>query len=307
MIALIALGTLATLCLIVSGVATLESGRQQRQALINRSALDLVEARASRLRSRLNVRLRRTGYGRWLQSRIDRSGVVVSVADLSLLLAGGALATYLLASRLVAPLFALILAAGAVRGGLAYLDRKQAQRRELFVSQLPEVARVLSNGASAGLALRSAIAMAGDDLAEPAGGELRQITDQMSLGVSVEDALLDLERRLPSRELSVLVRTLVIQARAGGAVVSALRGMAETLDARKELRREVRTVLSGSVFTSYIVLFIGVGALLMLNLITPGLLHTLTTQLPGQIALVVSISMFSFGYLLIRRVTKIEV
>jgi len=307
MIALIALGTLATLCLIVSGVATLESGRQQRQALINRSALDLVEARASRLRSRLNVRLRRTGYGRWLQSRIDRSGVVVSVADLSLLLAGGALATYLLASRLVAPLFALILAAGAVRGGLAYLDRKQAQRRELFVSQLPEVARVLSNGASAGLALRSAIAMAGDDLAEPAGGELRQITDQMSLGVSVEDALLDLERRLPSRELSVLVRTLVIQARAGGAVVSALRGMAETLDARKELRREVRTVLSGSVLTSYIVLFIGVGALLMLNLITPGLLHTLTTQLPGQIALVVSISMFSFGYLLIRRVTKIEV
>ncbi len=307
MIALIALGTLATLCLIVSGVATLESGRQQRQALINRSALDLVEARASRLRSRLNVRLRRTGYGRWLQSRIDRSGVVVSVADLSLLLAGGALAAYLLASRLVAPLFALILAAGAVRGGLAYLDRKQAQRRELFVSQLPEVARVLSNGASAGLALRSAIAMAGDDLAEPAGGELRQITDQMSLGVSVEDALLDLERRLPSRELSVLVRTLVIQARAGGAVVSALRGMAETLDARKELRREVRTVLSGSVFTSYIVLFIGVGALLMLNLITPGLLHTLTTQLPGQIALVVSISMFSFGYLLIRRVTKIEV
>ena len=68
------------------------------------------------------------------------------------------------------------------------------------------------------------------------------------------------------------------KARAGGAVVTALRDMSETLEARKELRREIRTILSGVVYTSWIVLFIGVGAVLAMNAIAPGTLCLLYTS-----------------------------
>ena len=43
--------------------------------------------------------------------------------------------------------------------------------------------------------------------------------------------------------------TLVIQQRAGGDTVRALNELGHTLEARKDLLREIRTLLSGSVFT----------------------------------------------------------
>ena len=231
----------------------------------------------------------------------------MSLGSWTLLLAAVAVLTAVLAGQIIAPLFALVVAAAMVRLCFLYLDRRLQQRRDLFIAQLPEMARVLSNAAGAGLALRTAIGMAANDLDEPAAGELRRVSEQLAVGMSLEEALLALEERMPSRELSVLVRTLVIQARAGGAVVTALRGMSDTLDARKDLRREVRTMLAGSVFTSYAVLAIGVGALFLLNAIMPGALKKVTGELLGQVTLVVSVGMFLVGYVLIRRTTKVGI
>ena len=123
----------------------------------------------------------------------------------------------------------------------------------------------------------------------------------------MDEALTELEQRLPSRELSLLTRTLVIQSRSGGAIVTALRGISETLDARKDLRRELRTMLSGAVFTSYIVILMGVGSLLMLNLISPGVLDRMTREFEGQAALVTAITLYVVGFVLVRRTTRIDV
>jgi tight adherence protein B len=202
---------------------------------------------------------------------------------------------------------AVLAAAGAMRLALVFLDRREDQRREAFVAQLPELARLLSNATSAGLALRSAIRMAADDLAAPAGPEMAYVSNRLDLGTPMIQALGELHDRLPSRELSLLTRTLIIQTRAGGAVVTALREMSETLEARKDLRREVRTLLAGPVFTSWVVVFLGIGAVLMLNLVAPGTLHRLTSTLIGQAALVVAGVVYALGFLMIRRTTRIEI
>ena len=87
----------------------------------------------------------------------------------------------------------------------------------------------------------------------------------MRFGRSLDDALESLARRLPSREIAVLMSTLIIQQRAGGDLVRALQDLSSTLDMRRETLREVRTLMAGAVFTSYVVPLLGVGALLMLN------------------------------------------
>ena len=51
--------------------------------------------------------------------------------------------------------------------------------------------------------------------------------------------------------------TLIIQQRAGGDTVRALSELGSTLEARKDLLREIRTMLSGAVFTSYLVAMMG--------------------------------------------------
>lgn len=298
---------LVVLGVAVYGYAVWQVGVGEREALQQRTQLDLVEASAARWPNRLDVAFRRTLPGAWLQRRMERAGVPYRVVDVAGTLAGIALFSFLVADRFISWWIAFAAAFGATRLALTWLDRLETRRREAFVAQLPEVARVLSNATSAGLALRSAIRMAGEDLAEPAGGELRRMTDELDVGTPIQDALNNLHERLPSRELSLLTRTLIIQSRAGGAVVTALREMSETLELRKDLRREITTMLAGAVFTSWVVLIIGAGSLLMLNLIAPGTLDRMTTSVVGQSVLAIAGSMYALGFFLIRRTTRIEV
>ena len=303
----VVLGLLAVLAVAVYGFAVWQVGVAEREALHQRTMLDLVEAQASRWPNRLEVAFRRTRPGRRLGRRLERAGVAYRVLDVGVGLGLAALLTFLIANRFISWWIALLAAVGVIRLALAWFDHLESQRREAFVAQLPEVARVMSNATSAGLALRSAIRMAGEDLAEPAGTELRRLTDELDVGTPIHDALNKLHDRLPSRELSLLTRTLIIQSRAGGAVVTALREMSQTLEMRKDLRREIHTMLAGAVFTSWVVLILGVGSLLVLNLIAPGTLDKLTTSVVGQAVLLVAGTLYAVGFLLIRATTRIEV
>jgi tight adherence protein B len=291
----------------LAGYGSWRFGIAERDALELRTTHGVSEEKLEPLTARWDGAARRTRPGRWLQRRLTRAGLGWRVLDAwAVLLAIGAV-TFAISVRYVSWWVAAIVAVGTTRAALLYLDRREQQRREAFIALLPEVARVLSNATSAGLALRAAIRLAAEDIGPPAGPELHHLSERLAVGTPMPQALEELHDRLPSRELSLLTRTLVIQARAGGAVVTALREMSETLEARKELRREVRTILSGAVYTSWVVLVIGIGAVLALNGIAPGTLDRMTSTLIGQLAIVIALVLYSVGFMLIRRTTRIEV
>jgi tight adherence protein B len=295
---------LASLVVGLVGVAQLAAGSAARADLVSRSSLSLDERVPLRLRA--DARLRRTRWGGRLGQRINSAGVELRVVDFVLLLLGAAVVAGLLANLLF-PLWAsALLGLLGARMCFVWLDREQAQRRDAFIAQLPEVARVLSNASSAGLSLATGVAMAAKELDEPAASELVKIREELRLGASVDQALTNLERRMPSREVSVLVTTLVIQHRAGGDVVSALRDLASTLEARRELLREIRTLMSGEVFSAYLVLILGLGSLVLLNQINPGVIDRMLSSLWGIIALVVSVTLFTVGFVAVRRITRVD-
>jgi tight adherence protein B len=135
---------------------------------------------------------------------------------------------------------------------------------------------------------------------------VRVVLEQMRIGQSLELALERLRDRVPSRELGVLVGTLVIQQRSGGDVVSALQGLSETLEQRKDLMREVRTLMAGPVFTAYVVAFMGVGTVFLLNAISPGVIDRMLASAAGIAVFVVAGILYTIGLLLVRRVTQVE-
>jgi len=306
--ALLALAVLAlALGLLVLGIVDVERGNAQNRALLERSALDAAEARSRRWRSRFDVWVRRRRWGRRIEGLIAASRVGVTPGDAVLVLGVAGALAFVIVNRLAGALFGVLAVVAVVLVGRAYLRRQIEARREEFIGQLPELARTLSNAASAGLALRSAIAMAADELADPAGAELKVIRERMAVGMSLDDALEALEQRLPSRELRLLVTTLVIQSRSGGALVSALQGMSDTLESRKDLRRELRTLTAGAVYTGYLVGLVGIGVLLLVNAISPGALKSMSGSLVGQASFVIAAGLFALGLFLIRRSTAIDV
>jgi tight adherence protein B len=282
------------------------SGLEQQRMLASRSALDEVERRSNTPLARLDARLRRTQFGRNVERRILASGRQIRVATFLLMLAAAVLATIFIVWSVLAPFLGFVAALGVVWVFFRYLRRHETRRREEFVNQLPEIARVLSNATNAGLALRTAVEMAAEELDEPARDELRLTSAALKLGQPVEEALRELGERLPSRELSVLVSTLVVSSRAGGSLVTALRNIAQTLDQRKEVRREVRTTLAQSVYTSYMVAAIGVGALFLANAMNPGVIEDMTHSAIGLAVLGASGALFVGGFFAITRMTKVD-
>jgi tight adherence protein B len=287
------------------GFWLLVSSSARRSALIERGGVDL--RRRPRLDQRLNSRLMRTRRGSDLAARLHSAGVDQTAAQVLLSMVGAAFAAFVIVGVLFPVPLAIAAAPLAVWACFAWLHRKLERRKEEFVGQLPEIARLLSNGASAGLSIPSAIELCVREIESPAKDELRTVTEELGLGRSLDESLASLQRRLPSREISVLMTTLIIQQRVGGDAVRALQELSQTLETRRETLREVRTLMAGALATSYIVPVLGIGALLLLDALNPQTLRLMTTKPIGIAALVVAGGLFCVGWIAIRRTTRVEV
>ncbi|OEV04797.1 type II secretion system F family protein, partial [Streptomyces oceani] len=286
-------------------------GRAQREALLDRLASTGAELGPPSGRGRhfgaVDRRLRRTRLGRRLDLKLAATGLDVTPGEFTVYVLAGVTGLWLVAGSLLAPFFGPIAALVGLFAANLFLGWQRQKRIEAFIGQLPELARILANATSAGLALRTALGMAAEELDSPAGDELTLVANQLAVGRSIDDALNELAERLPSRELVVLVTTLVLANRAGGTIVTSLRNLTETLEERKETRREVRTMLAEVNATAYTIPILGLGAMLMMNSMSPGALDKVTGSPLGQVAMLVAVALFAIGFAVIRRLGRIDV
>lgn len=301
--------TLLTCIFAVLGLHAYSTGKAQRQALVDRlSATGQIPMTGRRRRfPNLDRRLRRTNLGKKLELRLIATGLDVTPGEFFVYMLAVVAALWLIGQATLAPFFGPIAGLLGVWAAFQFLSWQRQRRIEKFINQLPEMSRIMANATQAGLALRTAIGIAAEELDAPAGEELGKVTNQLAVGASLDDALGELARRLPSRELVVLVTTLVLSNRAGGQVVGALRNLTETLDERKETRREIRTQLSQVSMTSYAVPVLGIGSLFLMDGVKEGALERMTGSPLGQAAVIIAFSLYAIGFVLIRRMSRIDV
>jgi tight adherence protein B len=306
--ALALVGLLGVMVLGMIGASLFLSGSNRRAALAARGRDDGGGSPFRALLERFDQRLRGTGSGQRLAQWLRSSGGRMNPVDfVAIVLVGGFLASVVL-TLLTPKIVAFLLGYAFVVGGLRWwVERQRAKRRDAFMDQLPDLARMLSNGTQAGLSIAGAVQMAARELEDPAASEMAAVVQEMRLGQPLDRALERLQQRLPSREVAVLMTTIIIQQRAGGDTVRALQELGGTLEARKDLIREIRTVLSGSVFTSYIVAGIGIATIVLMNIFTPGVMREMTSSLPGLLALGIAGSLWAVAFVLIRATTKVDV
>ncbi|MFC8172978.1 MULTISPECIES: type II secretion system F family protein [unclassified Streptomyces] len=302
----------ALLCCVlgVTGVQLYASGARRHAALVARLDETAGPETAGRRRRHfrgIDRRVRGTALGRRLERRIAATGMDITPGEFTVALTATVAVLWAAGQALLSPFFGPICGFLGIWVALGHLNWQRQKRIEKFINQLPELSRILANATQAGLALRMALSLAADELEAPAGDELEKVAQQLSVGTSLDDALGELAERLPSRELVVLVTTLVLANRAGGTVVSSLRNLTETLEERKETRREVRTQLSQVSMTAYSVPVIGVGSLLLIDNMQPGALDRMTDSGLGQFAVIAAFALYAVGFVIIRRFSKIDV
>lgn len=146
---------------------------------------------------------------------------------------------YLLPSNLLrVPAFVLVCLAVPV----AVVWRLRARRIRVFTQKLPEALDVAIRSLSAGHPLPSAISLVAREMPDPIGSEFGILTDELTYGVTIEDALVNLSRRVGAEDLDLLAISLSVQAGTGGNLVEILQNLSKTLRDRFMLRAKVRAI-----------------------------------------------------------------
>ena len=141
---------------------------------------------------------------------------------------------------------------GAIAGAFApgmYVKSQQKKRLQKFNDQLADMLNLMVNGLRAGYSTMQAMEAISKELPAPICDEFRRVIQEMQIGISMETALDNLLRRIPSEDLDFVITAINVQREVGGNLSEILDNISFTIRERVRIKGEVR-VLTSQVRTS---------------------------------------------------------
>ena len=243
-----------------------------------------------------------------LDQRLVQAGLDWTVSRLLLGCATLALACLALMWLVLAQPFGLALFLALLAGALPLLFavHLKAGRLDRLEKQLPDAIDLVVRALRAGHSFASALNMIGEEMAEPVAGEFRAVHDEISFGVSMQQALTNLSVRIPSTDLRYFVVAVLIQRDSGGNLTELLSNLSQLMRERLKLAAKVRVMSTEGRFSAWI---LGLMPFVLGSLMywaNPNFMTPLWTDPIGQSMLKYLLGMMFFGALIMRQVIKIR-
>ena len=216
----------------------------------------------------------------------------------------GALAAWLLSASLLMALVTAIVLALTPRGVLRWLRKRRVEHIE---QQLPDALQMLAGTARAGLSLPAAIRQVSAELAAPLQQELLLVQHEQRLGVSLDDALENLARRVPAQPVKLMVSAMRIANETGGGLAETLERTASTLRSQQAMELKILALTAQGKLQAWVVGLLPVFLLWVLNRMEPAAMSQLWTTQLGWGVLAAVLVMEFIGVLLIRRIVAIDI
>jgi tight adherence protein B len=193
---------------------------------------------------------------------------------------------------------------------IIYLRRQQGKRLVKFDNQLADMLSLMVNGLRAGYSIMQALEAVSKELPPPISDEFRRVVQEMQIGIPMDVALDNLTRRIPSKDLDLLVTAVNVQREVGGNLAEILDTISHTIRERVRVKGEIR-ILTSQVLTSgrflaimpvaVIVIMYFINREYMMRFFNPA------TRMFGIPALITGAIMIMIGYFLMMKIAKIEV
>ena len=192
-----------------------------------------------------------------------------------------------------------------------WLKLAASKRLKLFNGQILDTLILLSNAVKAGYSMLQAMEMVAKESPAPMGREFGRVIREISLGVTIEEALTNLKNRVPSDELDLMVTVVLIQRQIGGNLSEILDKIAHTIRERTRIVGEIQTLTAQGRISGIVIggLPFGLGGILYL--INPDYMSLLWTYQQGWFKsyylILFGIGMELTGLAIIMKITDIEV
>ncbi len=123
-----------------------------------------------------------------------------------------------------------------------FVGFRQAKRLQKFNDQLPDMLNLMVNGLRTGFSALQAMEAVSRELPSPISDEFRRVVQEMQLGVSMETALENLQRRIASEDLDLAITAINIQREVGGNLAEILDTISHTVRERIRIQGEMRAI-----------------------------------------------------------------
>lgn len=220
-------------------------------------------------------------------------------------LAAASAGTSFLLSR--EPLVA-VFAAGVALCVPSLVQRITRTRRSRRLSrQLPDLLMTFASGLRAGASAAQALDALIARTPQPLASELSLVMRKRRLGVSLEAALRELERRVDLPDYRLFVTTLVLAMSVGGSIAESLERLAATVLRRHVVEDKIKALTAQARLQAVVVTALPVALLAALTVVDPGAMKPMFTTLQGWWVLGVVVLLETCGWLLMRRIARIEI
>lgn len=186
---------------------------------------------------------------------------------------------------------------------------KSLRKRRLkkFETQLPDAFMMISASLQAGASLNMALEGLIKEQPAPLSQEFELLIRQQRIGVDMETALSNMEKRMPSSDFIVATSAIKIAREVGGNLIEVMETLADTLRRKAAMEGKIESLtaqgkLQGKVMTGLPIL-LGV----ILFQMEPEAMGKMFTTPMGWATLAVIVVMEFLGYMVIRKITSIDV
>ncbi len=204
-------------------------------------------------------------------------------------------------------LAALLFDSAALLTPYAMLLRARAQRLRKLEELLPEATDFIARALRAGHSFSNVLQMAGAELPDPMGAELRATHEEITYGVPMNEALHNLATRIPLTDLRYLVIAVLIQRESGGNLSEILVNIGRLIRERLKLVAQVRVLSAEGRMSAWILGLLPFAVLAMMSVSNPRYISLLWTEPAGVSLLWYGAAMIVGGVLWMRNIIRIRV
>ena len=227
------------------------------------------------------------------------AGVVISTLVLSFSAEKVSIQTLVIVSLVVACLLFPI-----PRFILRYL---KIRRLNKFSTQLEDALNMIAGALKAGFSINQALEEVADQDIHPLSVEFRLLTQEIRLGVSLEQALENMSRRLESDDFELVAVAISTARKTGGELTGTLSRVATLIRERVRISQKVHALTAMGRLQAVMIGLMPYLLLLGMYKVSPHLIRSFFSTPVGIIALIIVTLLDIAGFLWIRKITKIEV
>jgi tight adherence protein B len=148
----------------------------------------------------------------------------------------------------------------AVVGGIVgffippiYVNQAKKRRLKSFDNQLGDMLNLMVNGLRAGFSTLQAMEAISHEMPPPISDEFRRVVQEMQLGITMEEALDHLMRRINSDDLDLVVTAMNVQREVGGNLAEILDVISFTIRERVRIKGEIQSLTAQGRATAWVI------------------------------------------------------